>query len=80
MNKPILYTISGCSRCQEAKQHLEGIDMEYLERNILDDFQSVHELMKISGEIITPTLVIGEKTYNQREILSIQQNNENKCY
>ncbi len=80
MNKPILYTITSCSRCQKAKHHLESIDMEYIERNILEDFQSIQGLMKISGEIITPTLVIGKKTYKQREILSIQQNSEKKCY
>ncbi|PYZ95202.1 hypothetical protein CR194_06715 [Salipaludibacillus keqinensis] len=81
MNKPILYTITGCSHCQLAKKKLESIGMKYIEKNILHDFTSAQELMKIRGEITTPMLVFdGKITLNYCEIHSVEHVRANWCF
>ncbi|WP_280771858.1 glutaredoxin family protein [Salipaludibacillus daqingensis] len=74
MVKSILYTMTGCSRCHEVKKHLKKVNMTYIEKNILEDPESIQALMKITGEVFTPVLIVDNKhVLNQQEIFLLEK-------
>lgn len=52
-----LFTIDGCARCIKVKKILEGNEISYIEKNILQDLDARNELKELVDEIITPVLV-----------------------
>lgn len=64
--KPMLYTLSTCVHCSAMKRFLKENDIEYdyvdvdkLYGSEKDDILS--EMMKVSGDMRFPTIVIGKK-------------------
>ncbi len=64
--KPKLYTLSTCVHCKEAKRFLKerGIEYEYVDVDKLNGRERDEvreEVMKISGGLGFPTIVVGKK-------------------
>jgi len=66
MIKPKLYTLSTCMHCKALKSFLKEHNIEYdfidvdkLEGNARENVLS--EMMKISGDMRFPTIIIGDK-------------------
>ncbi len=64
--KPKLYTLSTCVHCKATKRFLKenGIEFDYVDVDKLDgeERDKVHaEVLKISGGLRFPTIVIGKK-------------------
>ncbi len=64
--KPKLYTLSTCMHCRATKRFLKknGIEYDYIDVDTLDGKEKedvLSEVMKISGGMRFPTIVIGDK-------------------
>jgi glutaredoxin len=56
MSEIRLYMIEGCCKCQRVKDYLVSQQVDFEERNIIDQPEFIPELKNITGEVITPTL------------------------
>ena len=67
-NRIILYTTTGCSRCNTLKEWLND-RQNYFEEKDLDDVDTMAELV-MKNEVIlsSPVLEVGETIYRQNEI------------
>lgn len=64
--KPKLYTLSTCVHCKATKQFLKerGIEYEYVDVDKLNGREKEEvreEVMKLSGGLRFPTIVVGKK-------------------
>ena len=64
--RPMLYTLSTCVHCSATKRFLKtkGIDYDYIDVDNLNGKERDKvrdEMMKVSGDIRFPTIVIGKK-------------------
>jgi len=64
--KPKLYTLSTCMHCRATKRFLKehGIEYDYVDMDKLNGREKDEvraELMKISGGLRFPTIVVGKK-------------------
>lgn len=72
-----LYTIDGCSRCGWAKQRLNELAIPFIEKNLFDESRYVEELLRLNGELVTPTLVdearvlTGQALRDELELMTI---------
>lgn len=57
MYTPILYTITGCVKCEIVKKFLNENQIPFKEVDILRSPQDSQKIMKVVGEIITPVFV-----------------------
>ncbi len=64
--KPKLYTLSTCVHCKATKRFLKesGIDFDYVDVDTLNGSEKdevCDELIKLSGSLRFPTIVVGNK-------------------
>ncbi len=64
--KPMLYTLSTCMHCRATKRFLKknGIEFDYIDVDKLNGSEKEKvraEVMKLSGGLRFPTIVIGDK-------------------
>lgn len=71
MNATILYTISGCPLCQQARRHLSKLHIEYMELNVLEYPVYAADLKYLTGEVITPVLWMNEELWVEEDILCL---------
>jgi glutaredoxin len=71
MTMNILYTISGCHRCQQAKDYLSSKCIDFQEINILEKPESIPDLKCLVGEITTPVVYMDGQVYTGKHIYSI---------
>jgi glutaredoxin len=71
MSQNILYTISGCHKCQQAKEYLSSKRIEFQEINILEQPEFITDLKSLVGEITTPVFYMNEKVYIGKHIYTI---------
>ncbi len=60
MKKVQIYSTPTCHYCQLAKAYLKDNNVEYTEYNVAEDTEKREEMMKISGQMGVPFIVIGE--------------------
>lgn len=63
-----LYTIDGCSRCHRVKQHLNKSAIPFIEKNLFEEPCYVEELLKLNEQLVTPTLVEGDRVFTGDEL------------
>lgn len=71
MSKNTLYTISGCHKCQQAKEYLFSQGINFQEVNILEQPESIPGLKSLVDEIRTPVFYMDEKVYMGDHIYTI---------
>lgn len=71
MKKKILYTISGCLKCQQAKDYLSSQSIDFQEINILEQPESIPSLKCLVGEITTPVVYMDGQVYTGKHIYAI---------
>lgn len=59
--KVLLFTQPDCPPCFVVKAFLDGMGVEYEERDVTQDQSAVEEMMQKYGSHSTPTVVIGEQ-------------------
>lgn len=62
MKKAIIYTITWCPYCQQAKEYLTKKGMPIEEKNIEFDLQARNEMLQKSGQFGVPVLEIEGRT------------------
>ncbi|NCT00128.1 glutaredoxin family protein [Candidatus Parcubacteria bacterium] len=60
MKKVQIYSTPTCHYCQMAKTFLKDNNVEYVEYNVAEDIEKREEMMKVSGQMGVPFIVIGE--------------------
>ena len=60
MKKVQIYSTPTCHYCQMAKTFLKHNNVEYVEYNVAEDIEKREEMMKVSGQMGVPFIVIGE--------------------
>jgi glutaredoxin 3 len=60
MKKVQVYSTPTCHYCQMAKAFLKENEVEYTEYNVAEDAEKREEMMKVSGQMGVPFIVIGE--------------------
>ncbi|PTL39080.1 glutaredoxin family protein [Alkalicoccus saliphilus] len=65
-----LYTIDGCSVCEQARQHLTQQTISFKERNILHTPEAQKELKELIGEVYAPVLKSEKGIYRELDILN----------
>ncbi len=58
--KPVLYSAPGCPWCAETRGRLRGLGVPFTEISVTDQ-NKLGDLVKVSGQTGTPTLVVGKK-------------------
>jgi glutaredoxin len=71
VKETILYTISGCHRCQRAKEYLRSQHIDFQEINIIENPEFLTDLKLFAGEINTPAFYIDGKVYTGNNIFNI---------
>jgi glutaredoxin 3 len=57
----VLYTTSTCPYCRAAKQYLDRIGQEYVDKNIEDDPDAHRECLSLTGRDGVPVIVVGDR-------------------
>jgi glutaredoxin len=65
----ILYTISGCIRCEQAKNILTIQGVSYEEVNILEHPGRQTEIRMIHHEVVTPLLLFNDQKWLFQDML-----------
>lgn len=60
----LLYSASRCSACDLARGYLEKRKVPFTEKNVGDDRALQDELIKRTGQLTVPTIVVGERVMN----------------
>lgn len=61
--KIIAYTKTGCPWCEELKEFFNENNIEFIEKNVIENEQYMDEMVELSGQVKTPTVVIGGIVY-----------------
>lgn len=62
MSAPLkLYVKTWCPWCVTAKRYLDSLGYRYEEIDVEGDRAAYKEMIRLSGQSYTPTLVVGEK-------------------
>jgi glutaredoxin len=69
----ILYSLEGCSKCHQAKLHLEKEGVPFKEKRMLEDQNVAKQIKKLLGEIVTPVLVTDEDILVGNEIFTFKK-------
>jgi glutaredoxin len=59
----ILYTISGCYKCEKVKEVLASKQIPFKEVNLFDYPERTNEIKHINGEVVTPLFYSKGKRY-----------------
>jgi glutaredoxin len=65
----ILYTITGCPKCQSVKNYLNEKKISFMEVNVMEQPDRYHEVVELIGEFYAPVLVYGQ-TVMRGEIIN----------
>jgi glutaredoxin 3 len=60
MKKVQIYSTPTCHYCQMAKEFLKDNNVEYVDYNVAEDAEKREEMVKTSGQMGVPFIVIGE--------------------
>lgn len=62
MAKVTIYTTPSCAYCKMAKKFFEENDVDYEEKDVVDDEAARKEAVEKSGQMGVPVISIGENT------------------
>lgn len=60
MPKPIIYTRTTCGPCRTVKYWMKSKNIAFEEKNIDDNPKLLDDIIKLSGLMVVPVVVIGE--------------------
>lgn len=60
----LLYSAPRCSACDLARVYLEKRKVPFSEKNVGDDRDLQQELIKRTGQLTVPTIIVGERVMN----------------
>ena len=63
MAKVVIYTAPECPHSKKLKEFLKESGMEYEEKSILTNQETLEELIEVSAQRAIPTTVLGEDVY-----------------
>lgn len=69
----ILYTINGCHKCQNVREHLENSHINYKEINILQSKEVAKMIHNKMGEVRVPVLQIDHEFIWGKDLLKIEK-------
>ncbi|WP_408011363.1 glutaredoxin family protein [Pseudalkalibacillus sp. A8] len=78
MMTAILYTINGCSKCQNIKNFLQEFDLKFNEINICEQPEFSKEVQKHVGEFYVPifiyrnTIIKGDRISEIKELVGVK--------
>ena len=61
--KAFVYTAPECPHSQKLKEFLSELDVEIVEKSIIDDPEARSEIQKLTGQMGVPVTVIGGDTF-----------------
>jgi glutaredoxin len=73
MNTLILYTITGCSKCQLVKNFLRKRQQLFTEVNVMEQPERYQEVVNFVGEFYAPVLVNGKKAVKCENISKLEE-------
>jgi glutaredoxin-like YruB-family protein len=56
-----IYSTPTCPYCRKAKEFLKSIGTEYTDINVAADISAADEMVRVSGQMGVPVIVIGEE-------------------
>jgi glutaredoxin len=61
--KIIAYLKTGCPWCEELKEFFNENNIEFIEKNVIENEEYMDEMVELSGQFKAPTVVIGGIVY-----------------
>lgn len=58
---PMLYTINSCTRCQNVKNHLHALNIEFNEISLSETPRKHLDIQKYIGEVYVPLFIYGNR-------------------
>lgn len=65
-----LYTITSCRNCQNAREHLQRLNIPYREVNIMENIGAAALIKHRVGEVIAPVLIGDDGVLYGEELLT----------
>ncbi len=66
-----VYTTPTCPWCVRAKSYLDSRGVPYVEKDVSKDMEAARELVKVSGQMGVPVILINDNTvigFNQKNV------------
>ncbi len=71
--KIIVYTKPNCDWGKELKEFLDASDIDYIEKNVMENTDYMDEMIELSGQLKVPTVVIDGAVYADTDVEEIRK-------